>query len=191
MGKMFGYARVSTDDQDLTMQREALEAAGVHPDMIFAETASGTKRNGRKELYRLLQIASEGDTIVITRIDRLARSVKDLQDIVHELKDKGIALKATEQPIDTSTAMGKMFFDTLGVFAEFETNIRRERQAEGIAKAKLQGIYKGGKRRIDRDRVKKLADQGWGPTAIAKEFGATPRHVRRLLRAWFRQPDEW
>ena len=75
-----------------------------------------------------------------------------------------------------------MFFDMLGVFAEFETNIRRERQAEGIAKAKLQGIYKGGKRRIDRDRVKELADQGWGPTAIAKEFGATPRHVRRLLR---------
>ena len=84
-------------------------------------------------------VAHEGDTIVITRIDRLARSMKDLQEIVHELKEKCVLLKATEQPIDTSNSMGKMFFDMLGVFAEFETGIRRERQAEGIAKAKSKG----------------------------------------------------
>jgi DNA invertase Pin-like site-specific DNA recombinase len=182
MGKLFGYARVSTDDQDLTVQREALKAAGVSSRLIFKETASGTKREGRDELNRMLELAHEGDTIVITRIDRLARSMKDLQDIVHELKEKGVLLKATEQPIDTSNSMGKMFFDMLGVFAEFETNIRRERQAEGIAKAKSKGAYKGRKRSVDRERVKELGEQGLGPTAIAKELGATPRHVRRLLR---------
>ena len=181
MAKLFGYARVSTGDQDLTIQREALIEAGVNPDLIFAETASGTKRDGRKELSRLLQIASKGDTIVITRIDRLARSMKDLQNIVHELKAKGVALKATQQPIDTSNAMGKMFFDMLGVFAEFETNIQRERQMEGIAKAKSNGVYKGGKQRISRERVRELAESGLGPAAIGREVGATARHARRIM----------
>ena len=88
----------------------------------------------------LLKLADKGDTIVITWVDRLARSMHDLQNIAFELKSKGVALKATEQPIDTSTAAGKAFFDMLGVFAEFETNLRRERQAEGIAKAKKQGV---------------------------------------------------
>jgi DNA invertase Pin-like site-specific DNA recombinase len=82
---------------------------------------------------------------VVTRIDRLARSIGDLQDIVREVKAKGAHLRATEQPIDTSTAAGKAFLDMLGVFAEFETNLRRERQLEGIAEAKKAGVYKGGK----------------------------------------------
>ena len=88
----------------------------------------------------LLDFLRRGDTLVVTRIDRLARSLKDLQDIVHELKSKGVALKATEQPIDTGTAAGKAFLDMLGVFAEFETNLRRERQLEGIAAAKARGL---------------------------------------------------
>jgi DNA invertase Pin-like site-specific DNA recombinase len=79
------------------------------------------------------------DTLVVTRIDRLARSIRDLQNIVHDLKSRGIVLRATEQPIDTSTAAGKCFLDMLGVFAEFETNLRKERQLEGIAKAKAEG----------------------------------------------------
>jgi DNA invertase Pin-like site-specific DNA recombinase len=79
----------------------------------------------------LLDFLRDGDTLVVTRIDRLARSLKDLQDIVHELKAKGVALKATEQPVDTGNAAGKAFLDMFGVFAEFETNLRRERQLEG------------------------------------------------------------
>jgi DNA invertase Pin-like site-specific DNA recombinase len=105
------------------------------------EKASGTSRNGRPELELLLEFMREGDELVITRIDRLARSIGDLQDIVRELKAKGVSLRATEQPIDTSNAMGKCFFDMLGVFAEFETNLRKERQLEGIAKAKAAGIF--------------------------------------------------
>jgi DNA invertase Pin-like site-specific DNA recombinase len=80
---------------------------------------------------------------VVTRIDRLARSLRDLQDIVHDLRQPGVDLKATEQPIHIGTAAGKCFLDMLGVFVEFETNLRRERQMEGIAKARAEGIYAG------------------------------------------------
>src|SRR5271154_6853211 len=127
---LYGYARVSTLDQDLSIQRTALQTAGC--EVIRAEKASGTRRNSRSELQVLLDFLRAGDTLVVTRIDRLARSMKDLQDIVHELKAKGIALRATEQPVDTGTAAGKAFLDMLGVFAEFETNLRRERQLEGM-----------------------------------------------------------
>src|SRR3954449_3134984 len=148
---VFGYARVSTTDQDLAIQIDALKAIGC--DVIRSEKVTGTKRDGRHELQTILDFIHAGDTLIVTRIDRLARSMKDLQDLVHELKAKGVAIKATEQPIGTSTAAGQAFFQMLGVFAEFETNLRRERQAEGIAKAKANGVYKGGKQRIDRDRV--------------------------------------
>jgi DNA invertase Pin-like site-specific DNA recombinase len=91
--------------------------------------------------------------LMVTRIDRLARSIGDLQDIVRTVRAKGASLKATEQPIDTSTAAGKCFLDILGVFAEFETNLRRERQLEGIAKAKAAGVYKGRPASIDAAKV--------------------------------------
>lgn len=115
----YGYARVSTTDQDLTSQERALRAAGC--DVIRAEKVSGGRRDGRTELETLLRFLRPGDTLVVTRIDRLARSIKDLQDIVHELKVRDVTLKATEQPIDTRSAAGKAFLDMLGVFAEFET----------------------------------------------------------------------
>jgi DNA invertase Pin-like site-specific DNA recombinase len=101
--------------------------------------------------------------LLSTRIDRLARSLKDLLDIVHELKASGVALKATEQPVDTGTAAGKAFLDMLGVFAEFETNLRRERQLEGISAAKARGVYHGRK------------------PAIARRLGIGRASVYRLL----------
>ena len=180
MPKIYGYIRVSTHEQDLTLQRDAVIGAGVNPDLIFEEKASATKRKGREKLDLLLKIADKGDTIVITRVDRLARSMHDLQNIVHELKSKGVALKATEQPIDTSTASGKAFFDMLGVFAEFETNLRRERQAEGITKAKRQGVHKGGKARINREAVASLIEQDMGPSEIARQLGVSRRQIYRI-----------
>jgi DNA invertase Pin-like site-specific DNA recombinase len=176
----FGYARVSTSDQDLTIQREALLKAGC--SIVREEKRSGATRNGRTELELLLGFMRSGDTLMVTRIDRLARSMKDLQDIVHELKAKRIALKATEQPVDTSTAAGKAFLDMLGVFAEFETNIRRERQAEGIARAKAQGVYKGRKPSVDRDAVARLKVDGFNPTQIAKKLGINRVTVYRLAK---------
>jgi DNA invertase Pin-like site-specific DNA recombinase len=123
-----------------------------------------------------------GDTLIVTRIDRLACSMKDLQDIVHELKTRGVTLRATEQPIDTSTAAGKAFLDMLGVFAEFETNLRRERQLEGIAAAKARGVYKGRKPRIESAAVQRLRDQEkLRPSAIAKRLGIGRASVYRPL----------
>ena len=132
----------------------------------------------------MLDFLHPGDMLVVTRIDRLARSVKDLQDIVHELRAKGVALKATEQPIDTSTAAGKAFLDMLGVFAEFETNLRRERQLEGIRAAKARGVYKGRKPSIDAAEVRRLHEQEkLGPAAIARRLGIGRASVYRVLGA--------
>ena len=176
----YGYARVSTRDQDLSIQETALKAAGC--ELIRAEKMSGTRREGRTELDLLLQFVREGDELVITRIDRLARSIGDLQDIVRALKAKGVTLRATEQPIDTSTAAGKCFLDMLGVFAEFETNLRRERQLEGIAKAKAAGVYKGRKRSVPIAEVKQMRDTGRSPTEIAEELSISRMSVYRALR---------
>src|SRR5712664_4987772 len=138
---IYGYARVSTIDQDLSIQHAALTAVGC--TVVRSEKVTGTSTEGREELATLLQFLREGDTLVVTRVDRLARSLRDLQNIVHDLGRRGVTLKATEQPIDTSTAAGKCFLDMLGVFAEFETNLRKERQMEGIARAKANGVYAG------------------------------------------------
>ena len=177
----YGYARVSTTDQDLTVQQQALTAAGC--EKVLADKASGTSRKGRTELQILLDFVREGDEIVVTRIDRLARSVFDLQEIVRFLQEKGAKLRATSQPIDTATAAGKCFLDMLGVFAEFETNLRRERQLEGIAKAKAKGVYKGRKPSIEADEVRRLKEEGLGATEIAKRMGIGRASVYRVLKA--------
>lgn len=184
----YGYARVSSIDQDLTIQQQALRAAGCR--VIRAEKISGARRDGRTELQVLLDFVQPGDTLVVTRIDRLARSLKDLEDIVHELKGRGVTLRATEQPVDTGTAAGKAFLDMLGVFAEFETNLRRERQLEGIALAKTRGVYRGRKPSIDAAEIKRLREQdGLGPTAIARRLGIGRASVYRAL-AGFRDEIE-
>ncbi|MEH2510177.1 DNA invertase Pin-like site-specific DNA recombinase [Nitrobacteraceae bacterium AZCC 1564] len=176
-----GYARVSTTDQDLSIQIAALKAAGC--DVIRSEKISGTSTTGRVELQTVLDFLRAGDVLTVTRIDRLARSIGDLQDIVRAVRDKGASLKATEQPIDTSTAAGKAFLDMLGVFAEFETNLRKERQLEGIAKAKAEGVYKGRKPSIDVDKVRALKAEGMGPAAIAKVLKIGRASVYRALNA--------
>ena len=180
MSQLYGYARVSSAGQDLSIQKTALKAAGC--SVIRAEKASGTSRNGRTELETLLQFLRRGDTLVVTRIDRLARSMRDLQNLVHELREKGAHLKATEQPVDTSSAAGKAFLDMLGVFAEFETSLRRERQMEGIAAAKRKGVYKGRPRSIDATKVRALVAEGTGATDVAKKLGIGRASVYRLLR---------
>jgi DNA invertase Pin-like site-specific DNA recombinase len=178
-GKLFGYARVSTTDLDLALQCEALQCAGVNA--IFEEKASGTKRDGRTELQKVLSVLGEGDALVVTRLDRLGRSMRDLANIAHEIEQAGAHLKVIEQSVDTSSAAGRAFFGMLAVFAAFETDVRRERQLEGIAMAKRQGVYKGGKARLDRQRIKTLSDSGLGPAAIARELDIARSSVYRLL----------
>jgi DNA invertase Pin-like site-specific DNA recombinase len=157
-GKLIGYARVSTTDQDLSVQREALERAGV--GVIFEEKASGTKREGRTELQKVLSVLGKGDTLVVTRLDRLGCGISPTRTI-----------KVIEQSVDTSSAAGRAFFGMLAVFAAFGTDVRRERQLEGIAVAKREGIYKGGKPRLDRMRVKELSSSGLGPQPLPANSG--------------------
>jgi DNA invertase Pin-like site-specific DNA recombinase len=171
---------VSTTDQDLSIQEVSLRAAGC--ELIRAEKRSGTTTAGRTELQTVLDFIRKDDVLMVTRIDRLARSIGDLQDIVRELKAKGASLRATEQPIDSSTAAGKCFVDMLGVFAEFETNLRRERQLEGIVKAKAAGVYKGRKASIDPTEVAQLRAEGLGASAIVKQLGIGRASVYRLLK---------
>src|SRR5215470_14118530 len=175
---VIGYARVSTVDQNLEIQESALRAAGC--EIIRSEKRSGTTTAGREELRTVLDFLRQGDVLTVTRIDRLARSIGDLQDIVRNVKARGASLKATEQPIDTSTAAGKCFLDMLGVFAEFETNLRRERQLEGIARAKAKGVYKGRKPSIDRTEIERLKAEGLGASEIAKQLGIGRASVYRL-----------
>ncbi|PQV52845.1 DNA invertase Pin-like site-specific DNA recombinase [Defluviimonas denitrificans] len=164
-----GYARASTVDQNLDTQIAALTDAGC--GMVRREQKSGASLEDRSELKTILDFIHPGETLVVTRIDRLARSMRDLQIIVARLKEKGAHLAATEQPVDTSTAAGKAFFDMLGVFAEFETNLRQERQAEGIAAAKRRGVYRGRPPRINMAAVQARLAAGQSPTEIARDMG--------------------
>lgn len=175
----YGYARVSTTDQDLTIQVEALTKAGC--ETIRQEKVSGTSVQGRDELNTLLEFLRDGDELVVTRVDRLARSIRDLQNIVYDLDKRGVTLSATEQPIDTRTSAGKCFLDMLGVFGEFESNLRKERQMEGIAKAKEKGVYKGRKPSVDVEKVRELKAEGLGASAIAQELGIGRASVYRAL----------
>ena len=178
---VYGYARVSSVDQDLEIQIAALRAAGC--SIIRSEKRSGTSTQGREELKTLMEFLREGDELVITRIDRLARSVGDLERIVEELRERGVALRATEQQIDTSTASGQCFLEMLGVFAKFETALRRERQLEGIAKAKAAGAYKGRKptAMAKANEVHEMAAQGVAKVDIAARLDISRSSVYRTL----------
>jgi len=174
-----GYARASSASQSLDIQLAALSAAGA--DKVFSEKMSGTKASNRQALQDAIEFVREGDTLLITRLDRLARSVADLEAIVATLKAKGCHLRATEQPIDTSTPAGVAFLQMLGVFAQFETSIRKERQLEGIAKAKEEGVYKGRPPKIDGERIRAMRAAGESPSAIAKALGINRASVYRAL----------
>ncbi|MBS1069656.1 recombinase family protein [Gluconobacter cerinus] len=177
----YGYARVSSEEQSLDIQTDALNRYGC--DLVRGEKISGTSRQGRKELENLLDFVRAGDSLVITRIDRLARSIGDLQDIIKILEDKKVSLICTEQPIDTSNAMGKAFLNMLGVFAQFETELRKERQLEGIAKAKKDGVYQG--RKPDMERIAEvfnLKHQGVSNTEISQRLGLSRSYVWKVLK---------
>ncbi|MEH6629109.1 MAG: recombinase family protein [Motiliproteus sp.] len=137
--------------------------------------------------YNLLSFLREGDTLLITCIDRLARSMKDLQEIIYDLKNRGIHLQAAAQPIDTSTAAGKTLLDMLGVFAEFETYLRKERQLEGIAKAKAAGKYKDKDKAPLSDEKKnqviELFKKGTKQTAIVTSTCLGRTSVHNILKA--------
>ncbi|CTQ50523.1 recombinase family protein [Jannaschia donghaensis] len=179
-GRSDGYARVSTTDQDLDVRYEALEKAGCR--VIRAENVSGTSVRGRDGLRTRLDVIRPGDELVVTRVDCLARSMGDLQDIIRELKAKGATLPRNRTAHRYFYTGRRAIPNMLGVFAEFETNLRRERQMEGIAKAKVRGVYKGRKASIDVGQVRRLLVEGVRPSAVARQLGISRTSVWRVSR---------
>jgi DNA invertase Pin-like site-specific DNA recombinase len=178
---IIGYARVSTKDQSLQLQQDALKAAGC--EIIFQEHESGSKAN-RAELQMALESLNIGDTLVVYKLDRLSRSLKDLINITSKLQEKGIELKCTSQPIDTSTSMGKVFFHILGAIGEFEKDLIIERTIAGLEAARRLGRKGGRPKVISQDTIKlakELADQGKAKTDIAKSLNMSRASLYRLL----------
>ena len=177
----YGYARVSSKEQDLTIQLDLLKQTGC--DMIRSEKISAKTLDARDELKTLLDFMRSGDILVVTRIDRLARSVRDLANVVHDLTARGISLVVLQQNIDTSNPTGRAFLSMLGVFAEFENEIRRERQAAGIAKAKAEGKYvgKGRPAVADTQTIKQLAGKQLGATAVLNRLTTTVEERREVI----------
>lgn len=179
---LIGYARVSSSGQSLEVQRDQLLAAGC--TRIFEEKRSGLSQDGRDQLALALDYVRDGDVLIVTRLDRLARSITDLRQIVDRLTAKEVGFRALQQgDLDTSTSNGRLMLNMLGAFAEFEADLRRERQREGIDKAKTNGIYKGRKPSVPVDEVRKLKAEGMAPTEIAKRLKVGRASVYRALAA--------
>lgn len=179
---LVGYGRVSSAGQSLEVQLEALTAAGC--EKVFKEKESGTSLEKRLALADALDFVRDGDTLVITRLDRLARSSVDLHNILAKLTAKGVKFRCLQQAgIDTDTGMGKLVLAILGAVAEFETDIRKERQREGIGKAKAKGVYTGRKPSVDAAAVRSLKAEGLGPSQIAQRLKIGRASVYRVLAA--------
>lgn len=146
-----GYARVSSSGQNLQSQIEALTKAGC--EKIFQEKLSGTQTTNRIELRNCLYFCREGDEFYVTRLDRCSRSVKDLHGIIDTLNAKGVAFKATEQDLDTSSSAGRLMIGLLSIVSAFETDLRAERQAEGIASALKRGVKFGRESKLNSEKV--------------------------------------
>jgi DNA invertase Pin-like site-specific DNA recombinase len=184
MGQIVGYARVSTVGQSLEVQLEQLAKAGAC-ERIFQEKASGAASKVRPELACLLGYVRAGDTVVCTKLDRIGRSTKDLLETVEKLTAKGVAFKVLNIDLDTSTPTGKLMLTLLAGIATFEREMMLERQAEGIAKAKAKGAYKGRKptAKAKGAQVLELAKEGHTKQAIADRLGMGVASVYRILKA--------
>lgn len=181
MSASIGYARVSTVGQALETQLKQLQEAGV--EKVFQEKVSGVKRD-RPQLEALLDYVREGDSVVITKLDRIARSTRHLLEIVDQLKEKGVSFRVLNMNLDTSTPTGKLMLTMLAGIAEFEREMMLERQAEGIAKAKAEGRYKGRKptAKAKASQVIELAKEGMTKQAIADELSIGVASVYRILK---------
>lgn len=180
-GQRIGYARTSTADQIAGLEAQVAELTATGIDRLFKEQVSSVAE--RAELDAALLYAREGDSFIVTKLDRLARSVSGLVAIADQLKAKGVTLRILNPDIDTGTPMGQLMLNLLGAVAQFEREIMLERQREGIDKAKREGRYAGRQKTAQRQaaKVKELAATGAKPTEIAKELGISRSSVYRLL----------
>nr|WP_183181744.1 recombinase family protein [Azospirillum sp. OGB3] len=181
---VYGYARVSTDDQNLALQRDALLKAGVPAERIYTDQMSGAtvKRPGLTALRKALR---PGDSLYVWRLDRLGRSVSELDALAKELREDGVVLKSLTEVFDTSSAFGTFMFQILSVFAEFERNLIRERTMAGLVAAKARGSKAGPKPKMSAEQVEEaqalLLDGKMTATEIAKRYGVSKPTLFRYI----------
>lgn len=184
MGQLVGYARVSSVGQSLDVQLAKLTAIGC--SKIFAEKKSGRQVYNRPQLAECLSYVREGDVLVISRLDRVARSVLDLAKIVDRLEKKQVALKVLDQSIDTTTAEGRLMFGLLGAFAQFEADIRAERQADGIRMAKQKGVRFGRHPALNDEQIATVRrlrqNEGFSVLQLQEKFHVGRATIYRALR---------
>lgn len=174
-----GYRRVSSEGQNLDRQDFVC-------DKMFEEKVSGAKRD-RDALIAMMDFAREGDEVIVWSIDRLARDLRDLQEIIQRLNDKGVSVSFLKEKLvfsgDAEDAFARLQLQMMGAFAEFERNIIRQRQAEGIARAKERGVYKGRAKSVSDGKIVALKAKGYKVTEIAEELGINRITVYRALKA--------
>jgi DNA invertase Pin-like site-specific DNA recombinase len=179
--KRYGYARVSTEDQSLEAQRAALQAAGC--DLIIEEKASGKDVEGRPKLALLIEVLGAGDQLIVTKLDRLARSTLNMLELVEQIGRKGAGLRSlAETWCDTTTPAGRLIITVFGGVAQFERERMKERQREGIAEAKKRGAFKGGTKRFDNETIRKLSAEGLRPSQIRTRLGCSFDTISRALK---------
>jgi DNA invertase Pin-like site-specific DNA recombinase len=179
----YGYARVSSDAQDYAAQVEALKAAGC--ERVFSEKASGKSTNGRREFDKLMRALLPGDSVTVTKLDRLARSSRDLHNILHELAEKGCGFVSLgESWCDTTTDIGRLMMTIMGGIAEFERGLIRKRCQDGIDRAKAKGTQFGRKRLLDTGQRRIAAERyaaGETMAMLAREYGVSEPTMWRAL----------
>jgi len=182
MSHKIGYARVSTDDQDLSLQLDALENSGCK--LIYKDRASGKNRQ-REELDYCLKALRTGDTLVVWRLDRLGRSLSDLVKIITELENRGIAFESLSEKIETHSATGKLMFHVFAALAEFERNVIRERTQAGLKAARARGRKGGRPRKLDDQQVREikvlLRDPEIRVIDVAKRYGVSRATIYRHM----------
>jgi DNA invertase Pin-like site-specific DNA recombinase len=185
MAMRYGYARVSSNAQDYQAQVEALKAAGC--ERIFSEKASGKSTNGRREFDKLMRALVPGDIVTVVKLDRLARSTRDLANILHELEERGCGFVSLREAwCDTSTSVGRLMVTVMGGIAQFERELIRSRCEEGIEKAKAQGKRFGRKPRLGVGERRRIAERyGKGEAtmaALALEYDVGEATIWRALQ---------
>jgi DNA invertase Pin-like site-specific DNA recombinase len=193
---LVGYARVSTEDQNLDMQVQALTAYGVDPRFIFQEKVSAVSRR-RPELAKLWKELRPGDTLVVWKLDRLGRDIRDLLNRIHELGERNVRFISLRDHLDTETAVGRLMLAICAAMAQFERDLTSERTKAGIAARKARGLPHGMAPKFDRQKMFALLDKGLSGPEVAKRFGVTksaiyqavpPEQRPRYFREWRRRP---
>jgi DNA invertase Pin-like site-specific DNA recombinase len=174
-----GYARVSSIDQDLEIQIAKLKAEGC--EIVRSEKISGGSREGRVELETVIQFLRPGDEMMVARLDRLGRDTRDVLNLIHECEQRQAFVTVLDPHVSTRGEMGHVVLTVLGMVAQMERRFIKERQREGILQAKANGAYKGGKRKLDRDKVRALRTDGYGPSEISQQLGCSRMQVYRIL----------